>query len=237
MKKIPLTLALLLPLTLLADMDRCVSCHGLDFEKKALGVSRVVKDMSESEIKAALDGYKAGKGGSMKELMMQEVNLGVDTDAMAADVYNEAHTPGFEEPKDSFIFKKRYSVRALHKIKTALKEMNDPKKELPKVVGQIKATAFTMLVRDGDLRKKVDLETINVDSPKMDPKAIASTIAKVKKCVDHSFDDDALATCNTAFVTLAGELVKKEGLKMKAKAKKAPLYTGEGAVKVPGAGH
>jgi len=236
MKLLPLSLACALPLMLLADMDRCVSCHGLDFEKKALGVSRVVKNMSEAEIKKALDGYKAGKGGSMKALMMQEVNLGVDTDAMAADVYNEAHTPGFEEPKDSFIFKKRYSVRALHKIKTALKKMNDPQKELPKVVGQIKATAFTMLVRDSDLRAKVHLGGVRVDSPKMDPKAIYASVAEAKKCVDHSFDDKALADCNAGFVTLASQLVEKEGLKMKAKAKKAPLYTGEGAVPVPGTG-
>ena len=234
MKKLLLSASLLLPIAAMADMDRCVSCHGLDFEKKALGVSRVVKEMSEAEIKAALDGYKQGKGGSMKELMMQEVNLGVDTDAMAADVYNEAHTPGFEEPSDHFIFKKRYSVRALHKIKTALAKMQDPKKELPKVIGQIKATAFTMLVRDEVLRNKVDLSKVSVDSPKIDPKAITSTVTKVKKCVDHSFDDEALATCNAPFVTLAAQLVKKEGLKMKAKAKKAPLYTGEGAVKVPG---
>jgi len=43
-------------------MDRCVSCHGVDFELKALGVSKVVKNMSEQEIKAALDGYKNGLG-------------------------------------------------------------------------------------------------------------------------------------------------------------------------------
>ena len=44
------------PVALLADMDRCVSCHGVDFEKSALGVSKIVKDMNETEIKMALDG-------------------------------------------------------------------------------------------------------------------------------------------------------------------------------------
>ena len=233
MKRLTTTLMLLLPLSLLADMDRCVSCHGLDFEKKALGVSRVVKDMSEAEIKAALDGYKRGEGGPMKELMIQEVNLGVDTDAMAADVYNEAHTPGFEEPSDAFIFKKRYSVRALHKVLVSLQKLQDPKKDLPKVLGQIKATAFTMLVRDETLRAKVDLGAAKAESPAMDPKAIAETVAKAKKCVDHSFDDEALAGCEAQFVTLAATLVRKEGLAMKAKAKKKPVYTGEGAVAVP----
>jgi cytochrome c-type protein NapB len=61
MKKIALATLFTLPVLLLADMDRCVYCHGVDFEKKALGVSKVVKNMSEKEIKAALDGYKQGK--------------------------------------------------------------------------------------------------------------------------------------------------------------------------------
>ena len=39
--------------------------------------------------------------------MIKEVNLGVDTDAMSADVYNEARIPGFDEPNDEFIFQKR----------------------------------------------------------------------------------------------------------------------------------
>jgi len=237
LKKLLLPALLLLPLAAMADMDRCVSCHGLDFEKKALGQSRIVRKMSESEIKKALDGYKAGKGGPMKELMIQEVNVGVDTDAMAADVYNEAHTPGFEEPDPRFIFKKRYSVKSLQKIKTALQNMQDPKKELPKIIGQIKATAFTMLVRDELLRSKVDLGKISVDSPRIDPKAITATVLEAKKCVDHTFDDEKLATCNAPFVTLAAQLVKKEGMAMKKKMKKAPVYTGEGAVAVPGATH
>ena len=104
--RVALATLLTAPMILSADMDRCVSCHGVDFEKKALGVSKIVKDMSELEIKAALDGYKRGEGGSMKALMIDEVNLGVDTDAMAADVYSESRTPGFEEPTDELFFKK-----------------------------------------------------------------------------------------------------------------------------------
>jgi hypothetical protein len=58
----------------------------------------------------------------MKDLMIQEVNLGVDTDAMSADVYNEARTPGFDEPEDEFIFQKRFTVRSLDKIKKKYKK-------------------------------------------------------------------------------------------------------------------
>jgi hypothetical protein len=216
------------PVVLLADMDRCVSCHGVDFEKHALGVSRVVKDLNETEIKAALDGYKAGKGGAMKELMMAEVNLGVDTDAMAADIYNESRTEGFEEPSDEFIFQKRLNVRSLHKLKESIKKAK--KEDMKKVSSQIKSTAFNMYAYDDMLRTKVKFEDFK--AKKMTKEDILKTVTEVKKCVDHSFTFEDMSKCEVEFMNLAGHLVKNEGKKMKAKGikNKAPLFTGEGAV-------
>ncbi len=52
----------------------CAGCHGQHFEKKAMGVSKVVKDMSKEEIIAALKGYKNGTyGGAMKGIMTPQV--------------------------------------------------------------------------------------------------------------------------------------------------------------------
>jgi len=233
MKKI-VTLALVTlvttPIVLLADMDRCVSCHGVDFEKKALGVSRVVKDMNESEIKEALDGYKAGKGGPMKELMMAEVNLGVDTDAMSADIYHESRTKGFEEPSDEFIFQKRLNVRTLHNLKENIQ--NAEKKDMKKISTQIKATAFNMYAYDKALRTKVSFDEFK---PKeLTKKDILQTVTHVKKCVDHSFSVDEMVECEVEFFNLAGNLVKNEEKKIKAKSlkNKAPIFTGEGAVDI-----
>lgn len=226
--KIGLITLSLTPAVLLADMDRCVSCHGVDFEKHALGVSKIVKDMNEAEIKAALDGYKAGKGGSMKELMMAEVNLGVDTDAMAADIYNESRTPGFEEPSDEFIFQKRLNVRTLHKLKDNIKKAK--KEDMKKVSSQIKATAFNMYAYDEMLRTKVKFEDFKPQ--KMTKEDILKTVTDVKKCVDHTFTFEAMSSCEVDFMNLAGHLVKNEGKMMKEKGikNKAPLFTGEGAV-------
>jgi len=228
-KMITLATLVATPMLLTADMDRCVSCHGVDFEKKALGVSKVVKDMTELEIKAALDGYKNGLGGSMKDLMIQEVNLGVDTDAMAADVYSESRTPGFEEPSDEFIFQKRLSVRTLHKIKTNIKNAN-PKKDMKKIVGQIKAAAFTMYTYDDLLKTKINFKTMK--PKKIDMKYILKTVASSKKCVDNSFSEKDIVKCRTEFLNLAGSITRNEEKKIKAnQAKnKLPLYTGEGAV-------
>ena len=219
------------PMVLLADMDRCVSCHGVDFEKKALGVSKIVKDMSELEIKAALDGYKNGLGGSMKDLMIQEVNLGVDTDAMAADVYNESRTPGFEEPSDEFIFQKRLSVRTLHKLKNNIKKA-DAEKDMKKIVSQIKSAAFTIYIYDDLLKEKINFKTMQANTTKLTMKDILNNVTRVKKCVDHSFSEEEIVKCRIEFINLAGSITRDEEKKIKAKskAKKPPIYTGVDAV-------
>jgi len=240
MKKIVLAGLLSLPLVLLADMDRCVSCHGVDFEKKALGVSKVVKDMTEAQIKASLDGYKQGQGGSMKEIMMKEVNVGVDTDAMAADVYNEIITPGFEEPDAEFIFKKRRTVRGLYKIKQALKKA-DPKQDRKKVLSQIKSFAFDIYTYDPALRQAVSLDNAKAESLSIEK--ILSTVTEAKSCTDHSFTEEALLKCRSSFVNLAATLslddAEKLKLKIKPKEKKeahkaAPLTTEEAAKAIVG---
>jgi cytochrome c553 len=52
----------------------CAGCHGANFEKKAMGVSKEVNTMSKADIVAALKGYKDGSyGGSMKALMKGQV--------------------------------------------------------------------------------------------------------------------------------------------------------------------
>ena len=50
--------------------DACISCHGVMFEKSAMGYSRIVNQMSKEDIIASMNGYKNGTyGGNMKALM------------------------------------------------------------------------------------------------------------------------------------------------------------------------
>ena len=59
----------------------CKGCHGQNFEKKALGKSKVVANLSHAEIATALKGYKAGTfGGPMKGLMKGQVAKYSDAD-------------------------------------------------------------------------------------------------------------------------------------------------------------
>lgn len=78
MKKTLLTLSLLSTMMMAADgaalYKKCASCHGAQGEKKALGKSKVIAQMSHDEIVTALSGYKDGSyGASMKALMKSQV--------------------------------------------------------------------------------------------------------------------------------------------------------------------
>ena len=67
----------------------CKGCHGANFEKKAMGKSKVVANLSHAEIATALKGYKAGTyGGPMKGLMKGQVAKysDADLDALAQTI-------------------------------------------------------------------------------------------------------------------------------------------------------
>jgi len=70
--------------TFAANTAACVGCHGANFEKAALGKSKIVKDMTKENIVAALKGYKDGSyGGAMKGVMKGQADKLSDTDIEA----------------------------------------------------------------------------------------------------------------------------------------------------------
>ncbi|MDC0933434.1 cytochrome C [Arcobacteraceae bacterium] len=75
MKKIVLgTLVLSVAAFASVNLGACKGCHGANFEKKALGKSKIVKDLTKAEVSAALVGYKNGTyGGPMKGVMKGQV--------------------------------------------------------------------------------------------------------------------------------------------------------------------
>jgi cytochrome c553 len=57
------------------DTTACAGCHGANFEKKALGKSKIVNNMKKDEIVKALKGYKDGSyGGAMKGMMKTQAD-------------------------------------------------------------------------------------------------------------------------------------------------------------------
>ena len=85
MKKIVIasiaTLALVSAASAAVNSHACMGCHGAHFEKKALGKSKIVANLSHAEIATALKGYKAGTfGGPMKGVMKGQVAKYSDAD-------------------------------------------------------------------------------------------------------------------------------------------------------------
>jgi cytochrome c-type protein NapB len=83
MKKVILGLTVVATASLFAaaNVAACAGCHGANFEKKALGKSKIVKDMTKADIEKALKGYKDGSyGGAMKGLMKGQVAKLSDAD-------------------------------------------------------------------------------------------------------------------------------------------------------------
>ena len=84
-----IAVASLLTTASFADTSSCTGCHGANFEKKAMNVSKVVKDMTKDEIVAALKGYKDGNyGGAMKGIMKGQASKFDDAgiEAIAAEI-------------------------------------------------------------------------------------------------------------------------------------------------------
>ncbi len=62
----------------------CAACHGKNFEKHAMGKSKIVANLTHAEIATALKGYKAGTfGGPMKGIMKGQVARYSDADLEA----------------------------------------------------------------------------------------------------------------------------------------------------------
>jgi len=57
------------------NLNTCKGCHGENFEKAALGKSKLVFNMSKEQVSEALIGYKRGTyGGTMKGVMLGQVS-------------------------------------------------------------------------------------------------------------------------------------------------------------------
>ena len=50
--------------------EKCVTCHGANGEKAAMGKSKVIKDMSKDDFIAALKGYQTGTYGGAQKILM-----------------------------------------------------------------------------------------------------------------------------------------------------------------------
>jgi cytochrome c553 len=71
-----------------AAYAKCVACHGVNAEKKALGASKVIAGWEAGKIDTSLKGYKDGSyGGAMKGVMKGQVVSMSDADIANVSAY------------------------------------------------------------------------------------------------------------------------------------------------------
>ena len=154
-----------------ADTTACAACHGADFEKKAMGVSKIVKDLTGAEIVTALNGYKDGSyGGGMKALMAGQV-AGLDAtaiDAIAAKI-SGGSAPKAEEAKKE--------------------EATPAKEEAPKVEEATPAKEEAPKAEEATPAKE---EAPVAEAPKEEAPAVEVNTAACAGCHGASFEKKAM---------------------------------------------
>jgi cytochrome c553 len=66
------------------NTDNCISCHGENLEKPAMGYSRIVNEMSKDDIIASINGYKDGSYGSDRKALMAGIAMKLSTEEIEA---------------------------------------------------------------------------------------------------------------------------------------------------------
>lgn len=73
---------------------KCVSCHGVDAQKRALNISKPLNTFSKEEITKALVGYQEGNyGGKMKKLKQGLANSLSEEDIEDISAYIQTLKP------------------------------------------------------------------------------------------------------------------------------------------------
>jgi len=130
----------------------CQGCHGANFEKKAMGKSKVVKDLSKEDIVKALKGYKDGSyGGAMKGMMKGQVASLSEADMLAiADAIKGGGAKKADAPKAA-------APAATKKLLDINSKMRDAKRLDKEDLGNKKEVSeLTLGLRQTDLYSEKD---------------------------------------------------------------------------------
>jgi len=131
----------------------CAGCHGSSFEKKAMGKSKVVKDMSKEDIVKALKGYKDGSyGGAMKGMMKGQVASLSDADMTA--IADSIKGGGAKAPAKA---EEKSAPKAEKKLLDINSKMRDAKRLDKEDLGNKKEVSeLTLGLRQTDLYSEKD---------------------------------------------------------------------------------
>ena len=74
--------------------QKCITCHGVNGEKKAIGISKEINTLTAKEVQSALNGYKNDTyGGKYKNLKRSMSRTLSNDDINALSVYIQTLKP------------------------------------------------------------------------------------------------------------------------------------------------
>ena len=192
-----------------ASTATCVGCHGSSFEKKAMGVSKVVKDMSKEDIVKALKGYKSGSyGGAMKNIMSAQVKALSDEDINSlADMIKGSGKDGKKEATSSIHIPSKspkivdINAKAGDLKRIEKEDLGNKKEVSEEVLGLRKTTLFGEDVKPPVVKEDRPapgaaprFERAYVNAPPMIPHSVEGLLpitAKNNQCLNCHMPDKA----------------------------------------------
>jgi len=167
------------------NLNACVGCHGKNFEKSALGKSKIVKDMSKQDIVKALKGYKDGTyGGSMKGVMAGQVKNIKDVDATAKEIVNRSAKKMSFIEKAKVISAEKYNKAKKYAVTIGAITAEKAKVVTSKVKEKYKNTLAEYKVDSNSSRGKIISKLKNSETCF----ALADTDKKMKQCESELSD-------------------------------------------------
>ncbi len=197
-----------------ASTAACAGCHGQQFEKKALGKSKIVKDMSKEDIVKALKGYKDGTyGGDMKGMMTGQVKALSDADmeAIAASIKGGGDTKAApaaeaaEAPKEEAKKVVDINAKVADPKRLDAEDLGNKKEVEENVLGLRKTSLFDEKVTPADAGTKDErpapgtapkFERAYVNAPPMIPHSVEGLLPITRKsnqCLGCHMPDKAKA--------------------------------------------
>jgi len=122
------------------ELLSCYGCHGTNFEKKAMGKSIIVKNMSKENILKSLKGYKNKTyGGDMKNIMENQIKNVINLKNLSDEIYLINHKKETIKRKQNetenneiinisdFTERKLKCLEKSNKINKCMEDANNPK--------------------------------------------------------------------------------------------------------------
>lgn len=158
MKKILLSMLMLLTYVNAVDLGVCKSCHGQFLEKQAFGNSIEINTMSEKQLIKALKGYKEGDYGRSQARIMVDIVVGYSD----SDLRKMAHLIATKYHKDVIAKKRKHkniNKKASNKSRISKESLGNKTSVSETNLGLRRASLYEEAHNEGGVKTDYDRNT------------------------------------------------------------------------------